>query len=69
MDDDILQDEDQIETLFWYDILYAVGSQVVNIARSLRSKSDNQIELGDVYDDTITRVFIGYWTLSTISDL
>lgn len=65
----VAQGDRQKETLFWYNVLYSIGSYMVESARSLQQTSDNPIELGDTYDDPLTRVFCGYWILYTIDSL
>lgn len=51
------------EALAWGYILYTIGSHAIKIARSLQNSSENPVELGDVYDDPLTRMFCGFWIL------
>lgn len=48
---------------YWYNILYAVGSYMVdNAKKNLMSSNTHSID-----DNIITRLFCGYWVLYTIA--
>lgn len=52
------------ETIFWMNILYSIGSYIIETARSMQYDS---IELDNTYDDPITRIFCGFWILYIIA--
>lgn len=71
------------ECVFWYSILYAIGSYMIEAARNV---NNNDISAPDIpkkpptkesltppseidimYDHIITRLFCGYWILYTIA--
>lgn len=57
------------ETEFWCKILYSIGVHVMDVTRT--SETINPVSLsGDrVEDDTISKVFRGYWILMIILDI
>lgn len=76
-----LKEED--ECIFWYGILYAIGSYMINAARSANINSNDMVintpkkkctkntdgnsDFDIMYDHIITRLFCGYWILYTIA--
>lgn len=66
------------ETLFWYNILYTIGSHVIDNAKRLQDegiinensnkyKTSNKITSEVSLDDPLTKIFCGYWILYTIA--
>lgn len=55
--------EQKSKTLFWYNILYLIGSHVIDVARR---KYPTTFELPQS-DNPWTEIFCGYWILNLLS--
>jgi len=49
------------EAIFWYNVLYAIGSYVIEKTKTIEHQNEGNIML--------TKIFCGYWILHTISQL
>lgn len=63
------------ETEFWCKILYSIGAHVINVTRTpvinvtRTPETINSASLSSNNDDTISKVFCGYWILMIILDI
>jgi hypothetical protein len=66
MDHVISDNSRDSEIIFWINILYSIGSYMIETTRSMQC--DDTIELDSKYDDPITCIFCGFWILYTIGE-
>ena len=57
---DTESDINQSEIIFWYNVLYIIGSHVIDTAKIINHINES------IYDDPISKIFCGYWILSNI---
>lgn len=57
------------ETEFWCKILYSIGAHVINVTRTPETINPASLFNDKLEDDTISKVFRGYWILMIILDV
>lgn len=77
-DESNLEQSSDQETLFWYNVLYVIGSHVIENAKLLQSRqgdlsnnsmrTPNKCKSEVSLDDPLTKIFCGYWILYTIAN-
>jgi len=60
------------EIAFWYNMLYFIGSHVINVSKPLNigpieeaKTTKTAVELEE--SDTLSKIFCGYWVLNALS--
>lgn len=55
------------ETAFWYNMLYFIGSHVMEVSR--KANITGTMEKATNKNNILTKIFCGYWVLTNIASI